>query len=84
MIASGRATWHADVSMMPSRGLALLTSAWPHADISIDRSMVVGQIGPTCQSARVADRWSPHVSAQKMKRKKENTNGFVGSKLLRA
>ena len=67
MAASGRATWHADVS----RGVGYDDVSMAHADIVVDqvnidpvngqRSPVSG--GPTGQSVDLTDRWDPRVSA---------------------
>ena len=37
MEASGRATWHADVSMMSARGSASADVSMAHADVRVER-----------------------------------------------
>ena len=76
MAASGRATWHADVSMTSSGGSGMMTSAWPMLTSSLTRSMLTRSTvngrrsrGLTGQSAGLTDRWDPRVSAVERKEK---------------
>ena len=71
MAASGRATWHDDVSMTSSGGSGMMPSAWPMLTSSLTRSMLTpstvsgrrSQGGPTGESAGLTDRWDPRVNA---------------------
>ena len=90
MAASGRATWHVDVSMTSSRGTAGVDVSMVHADVSVDRSTLTGQlvnrlVGPRAHwSASGSHRQVGSACQCREKEKKEKENVLTGRKRRRA
>ena len=80
MAASGHAMWHDDVSMMSPQGSALLTSAWAHADVSVECLMGQQSVGPTGPhvSLCVLLTGGPHVSVLKKGKKLKKVTVRMG------